>query len=151
MGRYVIALVCAAALSGCGQNRDMTLSQLRPPGIRLLEMTRLEPDASGEGMVLRAFVQPDGMEQEVRYRFELYAYKPQSANPRGKRIALWPDIEIAADAQSNSYWRQHLRAYEFVLPVEKPTALSTTVVLEITALGESGLWSDILKLRTKAQ
>ena len=150
MGRFVIVLVCAAVLSGCGQNRDIALLQPQPPGVRLLDMTRLEPDASGEGMVLRAFVQPDGMEQQVRYRFELYGYKPRSADSRGKRLILWPDIEIAADAPTNPYWREHLKAYEFVLPVEKSTAFFTTVVLEITALGKSDLWTDTLKLRTKA-
>jgi len=49
------------------------------------------------------------------FRFELYSYVPRTAEPKGKRIAIWPDINLTDSARNNSYWRDFLRAYEFDL------------------------------------
>lgn len=49
------------------------------------------------------------------FRFELYRYVQRSAKPKGKRIAIWPDIDLTNPAENNNCWRDHFRAYEFNL------------------------------------
>lgn len=146
-----IIIAFVILLAGCGQMSEMSLFNTASPGVHLLDMTGFAPAASGEGTVLRVFVQPDKIEQDLCFRFELYVYIPRSSNPRGKRIVLWPDIEVKANASSNSQWREHLKAYEFVLPMETQRVIPPAVVLEVTAMGQDGVWSDMLKLPTKVR
>lgn len=52
------------------------------------------------------------------FRFELYQYVPRSAEPKGKRIFKWPDIDLTGPDFNNKHWRDFLRAYEFNLDFE---------------------------------
>jgi hypothetical protein len=52
------------------------------------------------------------------FRFEIYEYVQRSSEPKGKRIAIWPDINLTEPSENNKYWRDFLRAYEFNLPFE---------------------------------
>ena len=52
------------------------------------------------------------------FRFELYEYLQRSAEPKGKRVAIWPDINLTDPAENNRYWRDFLRAYQFDLDVQ---------------------------------
>ena len=52
------------------------------------------------------------------FRFELYEKVERSAEPKGKRIAIWPDIDLNTAAANNERWRDFLRAYEFSLDFE---------------------------------
>jgi hypothetical protein len=47
------------------------------------------------------------------FRFELYQFRPLSADPKGKRLYIWDDINLNAFKDNNSFWRDYLRAYEF--------------------------------------
>lgn len=58
------------------------------------------------------------MKAPVVFRFELYECVQRSAEPKGRRIAIWPDIDLTEPAENNKYWRDFLRAYEFNLPFE---------------------------------
>jgi len=49
----------------------------------------------------------------AKFRFELYNYVERSAEPKGKRIAIWPDVDLTGPAENNNYWRDFFRAYEF--------------------------------------
>ena len=51
-------------------------------------------------------------------RFELYEYVQRSAEPKGKRAVVWPDIDLTDAAKNNEHWRDFLRAYQFNLPCE---------------------------------
>jgi len=70
------------------------------------------------------------------FRFELYQYVERSPEPKGRRIVIWPDTDLTAAAQNNSYWRDFLRAYEFNLDF-KPQA-DRDYVLEVTCLCPDG-------------
>ena len=54
----------------------------------------------------------------VVFRFELYQRVLRSAEPKGRRIAIWPDIDLTDPTENNKYWRDFLRAYEFNLDFE---------------------------------
>ena len=66
------------------------------------------------------------------FRFELYQRVQRSAEPKGKRIIIWPDIDLIEPAANNKYWRDFLRAYEFNLPFELPA--NQSYILQVTCL-----------------
>jgi hypothetical protein len=70
------------------------------------------------------------------FRFELYEKVPRSAEPKGKRISKWPDIDLTDAVENNARWRDYLRAYEFTLPLESETGQSH--ILQATCLCPNG-------------
>jgi len=70
------------------------------------------------------------------FRFELYEYVERSAEPKGRRIAIWPDIDLIDAVENNNHWRDFLRAYEFNLGFEPQSGQS--YVLQATCLCPSG-------------
>jgi len=70
------------------------------------------------------------------FRFEMYKYIQRSAEPRGGRIAIWPDIDLTNAAENNKYWRDFLRAYQFNLPFEP--ASNQSYILQVTFLCPTG-------------
>jgi hypothetical protein len=58
------------------------------------------------------------------FRFELYEHVQRSAKPKGKRLALWPDADLTTPMTNNEYWRDHLRAYEFTVPLDQSNSKS---------------------------
>ncbi|MFA5252423.1 MAG: hypothetical protein WC454_07550 [Phycisphaerae bacterium] len=76
------------------------------------------------------------MKTPAVFRFELYERVPRSAEPKGERILIWPDIDLKNPAKNNEYWMDFLRAYEFDLPFEPET--SKSCILQVTALCQDG-------------
>ena len=70
------------------------------------------------------------------FRFELYEKVPRSAEPKGKRIVIWPDIDLTDAVENNNYWRDFLRVYEFNLDFEPEGARS--YILQATCLTANG-------------
>jgi hypothetical protein len=70
------------------------------------------------------------------FRFELYERVPLSADPKGPRILIWPDIDLTDAAKNNEHWRDFLRAYEFDLPFELENGKS--YILQVTSLCPNG-------------
>lgn len=70
------------------------------------------------------------------FRFELYEKVQRSAEPKGRRVVIWPDIDITEPATNNQYWRNFLRAYEFNLPFGQ--AGNQSYILEVTCTSPSG-------------
>jgi hypothetical protein len=70
------------------------------------------------------------------FRFEMYDKVQRSSEPKGKRIAIWPDADLTDAAQNNKYWRDFLRAYQFNLPFEP--AGNGIYVLQVTFLCPAG-------------
>lgn len=70
------------------------------------------------------------------FRFELYQRVFRSARPKGKRVLIWPDIDLNDAAKNNEYWKDFLRAYEFDLPFEPESDHS--YILQVTSLCPSG-------------
>jgi hypothetical protein len=70
------------------------------------------------------------------FRIELYDHVQRSAEPKGRRTARWPDIDLTDPAANNKYWNDFLRAYRFDLPFGQ--ADSQDYVLEVTCLCPNG-------------
>lgn len=70
------------------------------------------------------------------FRFELYEYAHHSTQPRGKRIIIWPDMDLTVPPENNRHWRDFLRAYEFNLHFEPESGHS--YILQATCLCPDG-------------
>jgi hypothetical protein len=113
-----------------------------PARICILPLTELPTSTdSSQAVLLNAYlVLLDAFGCQIKapgvLRFELYQHVPRSAEPRGQRLAIWPDIDLTHPAANNKYWRDFLRAYEFILDV--PAGLNETYVLEATCMCPDG-------------
>jgi hypothetical protein len=83
------------------------------------------------------------------FRFELYEHVPRSAEPKGKRAIIWPDIDLNDPATNNDYWMDFLRAYELTLPCE--LAGNQDYIIQLTCLCPNGkrLSSEFTLKQTK--
>ncbi|MGA2171854.1 MAG: hypothetical protein ABSG82_02415 [Sedimentisphaerales bacterium] len=106
------------------------------------------PDA-GRNPSINAYVcLLDSFDSQIKapavFRFELFEQLQRSADPKGKRLVIWPDIDLTDPAINNNHWQDFLRAYLFSLPLEKPPA--DTCILHITCFCPSGkrLYADFL-------
>ena len=70
------------------------------------------------------------------FRFELYEYMPRSADPKGKRPVIWPDVDLTDPVANNDSWRDFLRAYEFSFPCEQTN--DKDYILQVTCLCPNG-------------
>ena len=70
------------------------------------------------------------------FRFELYRKLQRSAEPKGKRIVIWPDIDLTEPVKNNNHWRDFLRAYEFNLDFEPQS--NHSYILQVTYLCPNG-------------
>jgi hypothetical protein len=109
---------------------------------------------AGEGPTIRAYVSLlDSFGYQIKapgiFRFELYQRVPRSADPRGRRISIWPDVDLNDVVENNRYWRDFLRAYEFNLPSEAET--DQNYILEATCISPNGkrLSAEFTLTRTK--
>ncbi len=113
-----------------------------PAKINILPLTELSGSArNGAEATLKIYVTLlDEFGSPIKapgvVRFELYEYIQRSAQPKGSRLTLWPDIDLTAPAQNHKYWRDFLRAYEFVLDAR--AARDHTYILEATYLCPDG-------------
>ncbi len=113
-----------------------------PVKIGVLPLTELSGAAGANQRTrLNAFVTMlDAFGSQVKapgiLRFELYEYVPRSAQTKGPRLAIWPDIDLSSPAENHRYWREFLHAYEFELDAQ--AGRDKTYVLEVTCLCPDG-------------
>ena len=117
-------------------------SGFAPVEIEVLPLTELTDATNGQqGAQLNIYISLlDGYREKVKapgiFRFELYEYVQRSSEPKGQRIAIWPDIDLNDPAQNQRYWRDFLRAYEFRLAAQ--ASKNRTYILEVTCLRPGG-------------
>jgi len=70
------------------------------------------------------------------FRLELYEYVQRSADPKGRRVVVWPDIDLTDAAKNNEYWRDFFRAYEFNLDFTAQRKQS--YILQVTCFCPNG-------------
>jgi len=76
------------------------------------------------------------MKTPAVFRFELYERIRRSAEPKGRRIIIWPDIDLIDTVENNEHWRDFLRAYEFNLDFEPES--NQSYILQATCLCPDG-------------
>ncbi len=113
-----------------------------PVNVDFLPLTKIDraedPDSQTEIKVFLTLSDAYGSQVKSPgvLRFEIYEHLQRSAQPKGKRIHLSPDIDLTEPDANNEYWRDFLRAYEVTLNV--PGRGNRTYVLEVTFLTPDG-------------
>jgi hypothetical protein len=141
-----LLLLCEA---GCGpantaSRTDNGLNQLSDYGPVKVDIMPLTEFAAADGekpSKIKVYVSLlDAFDCQVKtpavFRFELYDRVPRSAEPKGRRILIWPDIDLTNVAKNNEYWKDFLRTYEFDLPFRPES--SKSYILQVTSLCSSG-------------
>jgi hypothetical protein len=96
-------------------------SGFSPSKVSILPLTRLvSPSGPDADSYIQAYVTlADEFGAQLKYpgsfRFELYEKILRSAEPKGQRIEIWPDVDLTRPEQNSQYWQDFLRAYEFHL------------------------------------
>lgn len=149
--KWGVVLSLAAAVLATGCRSQPSAGRCPPHGVRLLALTGTESAAAGQPPLVRAFVRPLGTAQAATCRFELYEFVPYNANPRGKRLMLWPQIEPGPPLPENPNWQPPLEAYEITLPLQGTLPTDKHLLLEVTALMPDGSrCSDTVEIKTIA-
>jgi len=113
-----------------------------PARIGIVPLTEIVPASLSEKIAkIKVYVNLTdsfGCQQKTPgvFRFELYEHIQRAANPKGRRIVIWPDIDLTDPSENNKYWRDFLRAYEFDLDFEPDAAQG--YMLEVTCLCPNG-------------
>ena len=131
-------------------------SRFGPARIDILPITSITTapaSASDRDSAITAYVcLLDAFDSQIKspvvFRFELFQRLQRSADPKGKRLIVWPDIDLTDPAANNNLWQDFLRAYLFSLPLQKSAA--DNCVLHVTCICPSGkrLNADFI-VRTK--
>ena len=112
-----------------------------PTKIQILGLTEFVIDKETEETKLRVYVSLlDSFGSQKKspgvFRFELYPQILRSSERKGRRIKMWPDIDLTNAAENNKYWKDFLRAYTFSLDFE-PSG-NQTYILQATCLSANG-------------
>lgn len=129
-------------------------SRFGPTRVDILPITSIAPtSASDRDSAITAYIcLLDAFDSQIKapvvLRFELFQHIQRSADPKGKRLLVWPDIDLTDPAVNNNFWQDFLRAYLFSLPLQKSSA--DNCILHVTCICPSGkrLNADFI-VRTK--
>ncbi|MDD5065132.1 MAG: hypothetical protein PHQ35_10310 [Phycisphaerae bacterium] len=148
VAQMFLLLLC---VTGCGTvNTELSpkadsglnhLSAYGPVKIDIMPLTEFTAADDEEPSKIKVYVSLlDAFDCQIKtpavFRFELYDRVSHSAEPKGKRIIIWPDINLNDAAKNNEHWMDFLRTYEFDLPLEPKT--NKSCILQVTALCPGG-------------
>jgi len=116
-------------------------NSFRPTKIQIMPLTEFVIDKKTEETKLKIYVSLlDSFGSQKKspgiFRFELYPHISRSGEEKGRRIVMWPDINLTNAAKNNKYWKDFLRAYKFSFDFEP--APNQTYILQVTCLCPNG-------------
>jgi hypothetical protein len=146
---FVFYAGCSTTPPGADSSPSLSLfrdsspcSRFGPARIDVQPITSIAPaSASDREAAINAYIGLiDAFDSQIKapaiFRFELFQRLQRSADPKGKRLIVWPDIDLTDPAANNNLWRDFLRAYLFTLPLEKSSA--DNCILHVTVICPSG-------------
>jgi hypothetical protein len=152
----ILLILFLVADAGCGQlpgrmgrtskadkdsNKISAYSLFAPDRINIMPLTEFINTDNIRQISIKPYVSLlDSFGSQIKspgiFRFELYQRAVRSAEPKGKRVDIWQDIDLTEPAVNNEYWRDFLRAYEFDLPFELD--VNQSYILQVTCLCPNG-------------
>jgi hypothetical protein len=149
----ILLFIFLLAATGCGQlsgrtskadndfNTISAYSRFAPDRIDILPLTEFINTDNVRQISIKPYVSlHDSFGSQIIspgvFRFELYQRALRSAEPKGKRVVIWEDIDLTDPALNHEYWRNYLRAYEFDLPFELD--VNQRYILQVTCLCPNG-------------
>jgi hypothetical protein len=116
-------------------------TRFAPTKIDVLPLTELVKADASQRIRLNLYVSLlDAFGSQIKspgiFRVELYEYVQRSAEPKGRRTGIWPDIDLTDPITNNKFWNDFLRAYRFDLPLEQGGGQD--YILQVTCLCPNG-------------
>jgi hypothetical protein len=139
---FFIVAGCEPMVSSKNDSGLSRLSEYGPVKVDIMPLTEFTSTGNAEKQSkIKVYVSLlDAFDCQIKapvvFRFELYDKVPRSAEPKGKRVFIWPDIDLIDVVKNNKHWRDFLRAYEFDLPFEPES--NKSYILQVTSLCSSG-------------
>jgi len=142
---FLVVTGCEPKNAELSTSADSGLNQLSeyvPVKVDIMPLTEFTSAGDGEKpSKIKVYVSLlDAFDCQIKtpavFRFELYGRVPRSAEPKGRRVFIWPDINLNNAAKNNEHWQDFLRAYQFDLPFE-PKA-NQSYILQATSLCPGG-------------
>ncbi len=152
----ILLFIFLVADAGCGQfpgrmgrtskaendlNKLSAYSRFAPDRINIMPLTEFINTDNVRQISIKPYVSLiDSFGSQIKspgvFRFELYQRSVRSAEPKGKRVDIWEDIDLTELAINDEYWQDHLRAYEFDLPFELD--VNQSYILQVTCQCPNG-------------
>ncbi len=157
-----VAILTMAFYAGCSTSppdgspapslfRDSNpCSRFGPARIDVLPITAIEPaSAADRETSISAYVSLiDAFDCQIKspviFRFELFQRLQRSSDPKGKRLIVWPDIDLIDPTLNNNIWQDFLRAYQFSLPLQKISADNCILHVTVTCPSGKRLTADFI-------
>lgn len=155
MKHSVLCIIFATGLlllSGCPNEVPMPTDNnglaggsgcvFRVSGVHIVGLTTLQPDPQDAfASKLDAYIDlvdvfNSRMKAPGKFRLELYEFVARSGQPEGKRLYIWPDIDLTDARENNDKWQDYLRTYVFYLKTPFRVAGGTDYILQATFLTE---------------
>lgn len=152
----ILLFIFLLAVVGCGQfpghsarrskadndlNKLSAYARFAPDKINIMPLTEFINTDNIRQISIKPYVTLlDSFGSQVKspgiFRFELYQRALRSAEPKGKRVEIWEDIDLTEPTVNHEYWRDFLRAYEFDLPFKLD--VNQSYILQVTCQCPNG-------------
>lgn len=131
-------------------NTHYIIAGYEPVKIGIVGLSEITSDEYGASM-LNVYVDLiDSFGSRIKspglFRFELYEYIERTSQHAGKRLFISTDIDLTAPNNNNNYWKDHLRAYQFELPLDFNPNPAQNLLLQATYIKP-----DSKRLSTQSQ
>ena len=167
LGRILVLFFCIgiALVGGCGPESVVQMPVVNDRGFdtpagfqvgsvhivgltRIISQTEVAPQKQINVFVDVLDIFDSRIKAPCRFRFELYEFLPRSGQNLGRRIFMWEQFDLTGVKANNAAWKDHLRAYQFDLPLELERAVSGPYMLQVTCMTAGGKrLTDTFKLQ----
>jgi hypothetical protein len=156
-----VLILCMMGVAGCEADRSSPASTqpadlFAPTGMRVHPIFTQIADWTHSG-------KPDGIEAQLEFTdqfgdptkasgrvlFELFDYRKDSPDPRGKRLGRWVG-SLASLGEQRDRWNTTLRTYRFQLDFPAVSTTQSYVLTAIFELGSGGRFFDSIVLPAHA-
>ena len=151
----VAAGVIACVSAGCDSSSrapfsGSACSGYLPQKIDIMPLTSISADEHDGSADIEVYISLQDefgscLKAPFSARFELFRHVYRSADPRGERLKIWPDIALKKSAANDKYWQDFLRSYKFMLDLENYNRFEG-YILQVTGMcpGGSRLTADFV-------
>ena len=149
---WVYPAIAIIAIAGCSTQPTPMLSKADSSVDRVSISAITEFVQGSEGPQIKTLVEFSSasdlaVKTPCTFRFELYEFQPVSSDPRGRRVVIWPTIDLNDPHMIERHWKDFLRGYEFFLPLEFTPRQGGKYVLEVTCFVDQKRHSDLYKMQ----
>ena len=115
-------------------------SGFSPVEINILPLTKINIGNKNSEVICVYISMADRFGSQIKapaiFRFELYEKISRSGEVKGRRVFIWPDIDLQNPGDNNCHWEDFLRAYKFDLACD--VQKNRHYVFQVTCLCPSG-------------